>query len=303
MPEDQEIKIKKSTDFTMFVPAFIDEYGFSPAQFRLFARIMRRSLGDDGKQCYETVQRLSLNLGISKRVVQESLKILERAKCIRIIRREGSSNLISFRPCGDWVSKQEFDAINYEVTGKRIQRDRERKMTPGGNATRSGNALPPSAETHHKGNPYKGTSINKNSEQNGNRSIEPMTETLKNPSSPEKEKSSAPPAVLAVREVCKRFPPKPIWHVIQDAIGDTPDIDRLQKTYEGWVLNGFKPTNYAWATDWYPKGITSKQEAYQTEVKKTERSYNYVHNQPTQREAIAAEQEMLAKIYESTTRS
>lgn len=121
--------------------------------------------------------------------------------------------------------------------------------------------------------------------------------------SPEKEKSSAPPAVLAVREVCKRFPPKPIWHVIQDAIGDTPDIDRLQKTYEGWVLNGFKPTNYAWATDWYPKGITSKQEAYQTEVKKTERSYNYVKGQPTQREAIAAEQEMLAKIYESTTRS
>ena len=141
------------------------------------------------------------------------------------------------------------------------------------------------------------------SEQNGNRSIEPMTETLKNPSSPEKEKSSAPPAVLAVREVCKRFPPKPIWHVIQDAIGDTPDIDRLQKTYEGWVLNGFKPTNYAWATDWYPKGITSKQEAYQTEIKKTEPSYNYVRNQPTQREAIAAEQEMLAKIYESTTRS
>jgi len=151
-----EVEIAKSNNHTMFVPAFIDEYGFSPAQFRIFARIMRRSLGGNGQGCYETIQRLSLNLGISKRIVQESLKILKLAGCIKVIPREGTSNVMTFQPCDKWVTKTKFDEIVFEVTGKRLQRDNERKMGWSGNATPSGNALPPSAETHHKGIPIKG---------------------------------------------------------------------------------------------------------------------------------------------------
>ena len=62
---------------------------------------------------------------------------------------------MTFQPCDKWVSKARFDEIVFEVTGKRLQRDNERKMGWSGNATPSGNALPPSAETHHKGTPLK----------------------------------------------------------------------------------------------------------------------------------------------------
>lgn len=217
---EQQVEIKKSTDFTMFVPAFIDEYGFSPAQFRIFARIMRRSLGADGQACYESVQRLSLNLGISKRIVQESLKILEKAKCIKVVRREGMTHLVAFRPCNEWVSKMEFDSIVLETTGKRVQRDRERKMTP------SAETLPlaetrqvPSAETRHKGTPIEGDPINKNVE---------ATSSSEKP----KKNNDTSPFGQALRKYQDEYA-KPT--TAKDAIANNIAINKLEKLSNGDV--------------------------------------------------------------------
>lgn len=250
-----------------------------------FVLLVLCNYANEDRQCYPSRETIAKKTSLSVRTVQDHLNWLVEHKYItKDIRRfdgKQTSNL-------------------YTIIGVQSAKSALSPTSQGADNCQSQGAT----SAHYPKESY--TKANKNTlaiAQDASEDSIQDTDHVIASSSPEKEKSSAPPAVLAVREVCKRFPPKPIWHVIQDAIGDTPDIDRLQKTYEGWVLNGFKPTNYAWATDWYPKGITSKQEAYQTEIKKTEPSYNYVRNQPTQREAIAAEQEMLAKLYESTTRS
>lgn len=74
----------------------------------------------------------------------------------------------------------------------------------------------------------------------------------------EKKKSATPPAIEAVRSVCNLYPPKVTWETIEQAIGDEPDQNRLAKCFKAWSLKGNKPTNYAWATEWYVQGIPTQ---------------------------------------------
>jgi hypothetical protein len=67
------------------------------------------------------------------------------------------------------------------------------------------------------------------------------------------------PAIVSVREVSGRFPPKTsgtadVWDLIIKALGDSPDEKLLRKCCEVWLARGFRPTNWAWALDWYPAG-------------------------------------------------
>lgn len=306
--DDIEIKVAKSSDFTMFVPAFIDEYGFSAAQFRIFARIMRRSLGEKSEGCYETIQRLSLNLGISKRIVQESLKILRQAKCIRVIKREGTSNLITFQPCDKWVSKMEFDAIVLEVTGKRIQRDKERKM--GGSAETL-----PSAETHHplvrkrttKVLPLK--DIPKNTlaiaQDDSEDSTQDTDHVIDSSSFPKENGGSAPSPDHA--RLMKHH---------ADRVGRITDgakqgalvkqllkqftADECIECYDFQVSEDWRKNQVSWATviDG-TRGIST----FVATPKEPVHSYNYVKGQPTQREAIEAEQKMIAEMERESRQS
>lgn len=66
---------------------------------------------------------------------------------------------------------------------------------------------------------------------------------------------SRPVAVETVRKVGGLYPPKAVWNTIATRLGERPDEDRLRQCFESWVLRGNKPTNYAWATDWYVDGV------------------------------------------------
>ncbi len=63
------------------------------------------------------------------------------------------------------------------------------------------------------------------------------------------------PAIAAIRAVAEIYPPKPIWDRLITVLG--PDIDgaRLQHCFVEWAARGYKPTNYAWALEWYATGI------------------------------------------------
>jgi hypothetical protein len=63
------------------------------------------------------------------------------------------------------------------------------------------------------------------------------------------------PIIQAIRNVTARYPAKPQYGPLIDAVGDRPIDESLLKTcYDAWVLKGWNPSNYAWVTEWYVKG-------------------------------------------------
>lgn len=66
------------------------------------------------------------------------------------------------------------------------------------------------------------------------------------------------PAIQAIRLVTNRFPDKGVWNKLIEELG-VPDLQRLSACYAEWVAVGFKPTNLAWAFEWYKNGIPEKQ--------------------------------------------
>lgn len=60
------------------------------------------------------------------------------------------------------------------------------------------------------------------------------------------------PAIVAIREITERYPPKEIWDEIIDQIGiNGIDQKRLRKCFVAWIGRGYNKTNFDWAFDWY----------------------------------------------------
>jgi len=66
------------------------------------------------------------------------------------------------------------------------------------------------------------------------------------------------PAIKGIQEVSNRYPSKPLWDSIIDKLGSDIDVDRLKECWTEWLSRGYKPTNLAWALEWYKDGIPGK---------------------------------------------
>lgn len=63
------------------------------------------------------------------------------------------------------------------------------------------------------------------------------------------------PAILAIKTVCKRYPPKEAWDLIIGRLGENPDLSKLTNINTRWVASGKNPMNYDGITDWYVNGM------------------------------------------------
>lgn len=87
---------------------------------------------------------------------------------------------------------------------------------------------------------------------------EELREGTASPPEPEAEPECKPvdtrknhPAIVAIREVTNRYPPKEIWDELIDQIGFDADTVRLRKCYAAWIGYGYNRTNFNWVYDWY----------------------------------------------------
>lgn len=162
--------VKTSNRHTMFVPAFIDDYGFNCEEFRVFSRIMRRSVGSS-ESCFESIPRLAKSLFISERLVRRALNVLEACEAIERTVRPGKSDVYDFNPMDKWKPSSELPAIRRRIDSEIKRKDRARKeaksavvvaetigVTPCGNATTPlAETTPPVvAETTDEGTPIEG---------------------------------------------------------------------------------------------------------------------------------------------------
>ena len=90
------------------------------------------------------------------------------------------------------------------------------------------------------------------------RESETATPPAPKPASRSRDDRTDHPAIQAVRLVTNRFPDKVVWDKLISELG-TPDLQKLTSCHVEWVARGFKPTNLAWAFEWYKNGIPEKQ--------------------------------------------
>lgn len=63
------------------------------------------------------------------------------------------------------------------------------------------------------------------------------------------------PAVLLVKNITGKWPPRTVFDRLARELGETPDAARFAEIYEEWRARGYRPTNLAGMLDWYRKGI------------------------------------------------
>lgn len=59
------------------------------------------------------------------------------------------------------------------------------------------------------------------------------------------------PAIVAVREILEKYPPKAEWDKIIEVLGDDFDVDYLVECQAEWARRGYRPFNYNWLYEWY----------------------------------------------------
>lgn len=62
------------------------------------------------------------------------------------------------------------------------------------------------------------------------------------------------PAIVAVRDVLRRFPDKDFWDKIIDRFGESPDSEKLLACFLEWKERGYNPNSLKWL-NWYFQGI------------------------------------------------
>lgn len=102
---------------------------------------------------------------------------------------------------------------------------------------------------------------------------------------------SSHPAIAAMREVIGKYPNKALWEDIIVRLGTEPNIVKLKECRVAWITKGYNANAITWL-DWYFNGIPH----YNGKPDPRTESYAYVRGQPTQREAIEAEQKMIAEM-------
>lgn len=74
----------------------------------------------------------------------------------------------------------------------------------------------------------------------------------------ESDPRSRSAAIQAVLSVAGIYPSLDVYDPIIAALGDQPALERLRSCWTAWRLKGFRPTNFAWVTEWYVTGIPSQ---------------------------------------------
>ncbi|HEY4491157.1 MAG TPA: hypothetical protein VI958_04110 [Acidobacteriota bacterium] len=62
------------------------------------------------------------------------------------------------------------------------------------------------------------------------------------------------PAIVAIRDLTRKFPNKILWDGIIETIGDSPDIPKLTDCYREAFKRGCNGNSWYWV-DWYRDGI------------------------------------------------
>jgi predicted transcriptional regulator len=102
-------------DKPIFIHSELDDYGLSAVEFRVYARLARRS---GQTAAFESVPSMAKEFEVSDRTVQRALKVLIRARLISEQIRPGKSTRYTLNPRSVWAPKTQLKDIRNAVSNK-----------------------------------------------------------------------------------------------------------------------------------------------------------------------------------------
>jgi hypothetical protein len=251
MTENLIIDAQERKYFTM-LPNVVDDLGLSVYAFRLYCHI-RRVTGEDGK-CWQSTETLAKASGMSVHAVVDAKRELAAANLVTIttVKRPGGGrafHVITIRDIWERNLKH--------CTGLKSGQD---DTTKGRLPTRNddvptGNLQVP--DVQRKKNPQE--------EGTGRGGRVSHTPAGENPPPPASENVAASifrpiprthPAIVAYKQVTGRYPRRNLHRRIVNLLGETPDIERMQLTFDSWTAGGRNPQNVkGWLFDWYRESM------------------------------------------------
>lgn len=222
---------KNERVYFSMIPNMICELGLSVYAMALYVRLKRRA-GETG-ECWESTRNLAAGCRMSTKKVGEAKRELEAAGLIKIKTAEGIHggrpyHVITIVD----VWQRNLELFSQGSTGTlqvvKIPLARFRGAT--------------------KEEPYK----NKGEEGGAASSAALCSASSEAETSLLPPTSRGHPAIQAIKEVTGYYPPKNLYRRIVEKLGEEPDIERLQLTYDTWTANGYNPMDYkGWLFDWY----------------------------------------------------
>lgn len=111
------VAIKESKDFLPNIPSYIDDYGFTPTEYRIYMRIVRRA-GEKG-EFYESIPNLAKLCGVSDRTIQRILKLLVACNAVARQVRPGKPDGFRLNSFKKWKPSESLSEIRLVVTPPR----------------------------------------------------------------------------------------------------------------------------------------------------------------------------------------
>lgn len=102
-------------DKPIFIHSELDDYGLSAIEFRVYARLARRS---GQTAAFESVPNMAKEFEVSDRTVQRALKVLIRSRLITEQIRPGKSTRYTLNPRTVWAPKVQLKEIRNAVSNK-----------------------------------------------------------------------------------------------------------------------------------------------------------------------------------------
>lgn len=212
---EYKITEEKRYAFTI-LPNIIDDMGLSAIAYRLYGHL-KRVAGEKG-ECFQSGETLAKACNLSTGAISKAKNELRDAGLIRIEVKNNDRNIYHSITIID-VWAQNMDKY---------------KPSPSEGASLNEGGVSPSEELPSPSETNKNPS--KKITSRGKQKADPRT---------------AHPAILCVKGITQKNPPKEIYDEIIEILGETPDGVYLGACRKEWVRRGYNPNAWTWLTDWY----------------------------------------------------
>lgn len=115
MPDEQQ------SDLRPFIPAKLDDYGLSQAEFRIVCRIARRDI------CFESVESMATGCRMSLKTTRNALRSLVAREIIEVEKRDGDTSIYTLVPLNNWTENTPVKKRRATIIDRGSKNDRGSK--------------------------------------------------------------------------------------------------------------------------------------------------------------------------------
>ncbi|CBN55459.1 MULTISPECIES: helix-turn-helix domain-containing protein [Kamptonema] len=108
----------------------LDEYGFDPYEFRIYAHIVRRTGGKLDGKCFAKLKKTAEICKMSVRKTQYALKTLCDAGLILKEQRKGRSDIYRLAPKSNWKPKEQLQDIRQKAKESKVDKLEDSEEDP-----------------------------------------------------------------------------------------------------------------------------------------------------------------------------